>query len=110
MAAEAFRLVLVEPLRRNEVRVEAELQQVVRVVDEDLAAAHAGAEVAPVRAEDDDGAARHVLAGMVPRPLDAAGPTGVPAAKPLARAPAPVERAAGGAVEHRIPDEDGIAR
>src|SRR3954452_289842 len=110
MTAEAVRLVLVEPSGGDEIRVEAELEQVVRVVDEDLAAAHPGAEVAPVRAEDDHSAARHVLARMVARPLDDRRRAGVPHAEALTRAPAHVERPAGRAVEHRVPDEDRIPR
>src|SRR5207245_2190805 len=58
------------------------------IVDERVAAAHAGGEVRPGLAQDDHHAPRHVFAGVVADPLDdrlgAAVPDGEPLAGPAA--------------------------
>ena len=77
----------------------------VLVVDVGDAAAHAGGEVAPGRAEHDDAAAGHVLAAVVADALDDRVRARVAHGEALAREPAEERAAAGGAVEHGVADD-----
>ena len=70
----------------DQIGVEAQRKHVLRVVDVELAAAHAGPDVPAEIAEDDDGAARHVLAGVVADALDDGRRAGVADAEALAGA------------------------
>ena len=56
-----------------------------------------------------DGAAGHVLAGVIAGAFDHGHRAGVPHGEALARGAGAVELAAGGAVEHRVAHEDGVA-
>ena len=76
-----------------------------RVVDVGLAAGHPGAEVAADRAEDDDGAARHVLAGVVADALDDRDRARVADGEALAGAAGAEELAAGRAVENGVAEQ-----
>ena len=69
------------------------------------AAAHAGREVPPGRAEHDDAAAGHVLAAVVADSLDDGAGTGVADREPLAGQAAEVRPAGGGAVENGVADD-----
>src|SRR5579859_7887412 len=92
--------------RDDEVVVEPEVEDALRIVEEDLAAAHPGADVPAEASEDDDGAARHVLAGVLADALDDGGRARVPYGESLACLSCAEELAAGGAVEHRVPEQD----
>src|SRR3954452_12890004 len=86
-------------------RVDPPAEGAVLVEDERQAAAHAGGEVAPGRAEHDDAPAGHVLAAMVADPLDEGVGARVAHREALAGAAAE-ERASGRrAVEHRVADD-----
>jgi hypothetical protein len=64
----------------------------------------------PGRAEHDDGAARHVLAGVVAGALDDRGGAGVAHREPLAGPPGDEELAGRRAVEHGVADQHRVAR
>mmetsp|Transcript_52028 Transcript_52028/g.113312 ORF Transcript_52028/g.113312 Transcript_52028/m.113312 type:complete len:464 (+) Transcript_52028:625-2016(+) len=74
------------------------------------AAGHAGAGVPADLAEDDDDAARHVLAAVVAGTLDDGLRVGVAHGEALARAAAREELAARGAVEAGVADDDRLGR
>ena len=76
-------------------------QPLVGVEQERLAAGHPRAEVAAVRAEHDDGAARHVLAGVVADALDDRAAPELRTANRSPAEPGAVELAARRAVEAR---------
>ena len=69
------------------------------------AAAHAGGEVAPGRAEHDDAAAGHVLAAVVADALDDGAGARVAHREALAREAAEERPAGGRAVEHGVADD-----
>ena len=76
------------------------------VEHEGQAAAHAGGEVAPGRAQDDDAPAGHVLAAVVADALDDRVRAGVAHGEALAGQPAEEGAPARGAVEHGVADDD----
>ena len=69
-----------------------------------------GPEVPAVRPEHDDGASRHVLAGVVADALDDRDRAGVPHREALARGARAEELTAGRPVEHGVADEARVAR
>src|SRR5438270_9006424 len=79
------------------------------VVDVRAAAGHARADVAPERPEHDDGAVRHVLAGVVADALDDRDRARVANGEALAGTAGAVELAARGAVEDGVADEHRLA-
>src|SRR6478736_4763214 len=103
---ETLVLVGLERDERHEVVVDEPL---VRVEEKRLAAGHPGAEVATVRAEDDDRAAGHVLAPVVADALNDRKCARVAHGEPLAGRAGAEELAAGRAVEHGIAEEARIA-
>ena len=98
-----------ERLGEDEVGVHADLQAPVRVVDERLAAAHAGTEVAPEVAQDDHCPGGHVLAGMLAGALDHGDGARVADGEALADAPGDEEPTAGRSVEQRVPGQNWMA-
>ena len=76
------------------------------IVDVGDAARHAGGEVAPGRAEHEDGAAGHVLTGVVAHALDDGGGTGVAHAEALADLAPDERRARGRPVENDVAGDD----
>src|SRR5215831_19710147 len=80
-------------------------EPLVRIEQEAFATRHAGAEVSAVRTEDDDGAARHVLARVVTDALDDSNGPRVADGEALARRAGNVELAARRSVEGGIAHE-----
>ena len=117
VAQEAHVLVILDRHEVDHLEVASVAEPVLGVVDEGVAAAHAGGEVAAGLAQDDDHAAGHVLAGVVAHPLDDGLGAAVPDGEPLA-GPAPEEGfAAGRPVERHVahdhvlgPRETGLRR
>src|SRR5208337_4883505 len=72
------------------------------------AAGHAGGEIAPGLANDDDNAAGHVFAAMVAHSLDHSDRAGVAHAETLARDAAEIALSGDSAVEHRVADDDRL--
>ncbi len=95
---------------RDHRRVAARGELAVLVVDIGDAAAHAGGEVAAGLAEDDDGAAGHVLAAVVAGAFDDGGRARQAHREALAGDAAQERLAAGGAVEHGVADDDVLGR
>ena len=95
---------------RDHRRVAARRELAVLVVDVGDAAAHAGGEVAPGLAEDDDGAARHVFAAVVAGAFDDRRRARQAHREALARDAAQERLAAGRAVEHGVADDDVLRR
>ena len=81
-----------------------------RVPDVGDAAAHAGGEVAARGAEHDDAAAGHVLAAVVADAFDDRVGAAVAHGEPLGGAAAEQGRAAGGAVQAHVADDDVFLR
>src|SRR3954454_11755247 len=104
----AHRLLVVgqERLQRDELHVAPRGEAAVLVEDVRDAAAHAGREVAPGRAEDDDAPAGHVLAAVVADALDDGHCAGVAHAEALAADAAEERLAARRAVERDVADDD----
>ena len=103
---EVLALVALERDQRDQLVVHEPL---VRVEQVRHATGHAGAEVASVRAEDDDRASRHVLAAVVADPFDHCGRTRVADAEALSSASRAEELATGRTVEERVSGQARIA-
>src|SRR4029453_7962344 len=85
--------------------------EVARLIEhEGDTARHAGGEVPPGAADHHHPASRHVLAPVVAHPLHHGGGAAVPHREALARDPAEIGLAAGGAVEHHIAHENVLFR
>ena len=95
-----------------DVRVDARREVVAVALLEEVAPAARlpRAHVAPDGAEDDDDAARHVLAAVVAGALDDGLRVRVAHAEPLARAAVAEELAAGRAVQARVADDRALGR
>src|SRR6476620_4467842 len=106
---EADEALAVAPLERRELDELEVDEALVRVEQERLASGHPRSEVPTVRSEHDDGAARHVLAGMVADALDDRDRAGVPDGEALAGGAGAEEVAARRPVQHGVPDEARVA-
>jgi hypothetical protein len=96
--------------RNDQVLVQAQGEHALRIVDEDVPAAHPRAEVAPEPPEDDDGAVRHVLARLLTDAFDDRHGARVAHAEALSGATGAEQLTARGAVESRVPEENRVAR
>ena len=96
----------VDRVEADEPHVAARLEAAVAVEHVGDAAAHAGREVAPRRAEDHHAAAGHVLAAVVADALDDGARARVADREALAREAAEERPARGRAVEHGVADDD----
>src|SRR5438552_13341382 len=96
-------------LGRHELWIEPKRQDRMVVEHVELAAAHPGRNVRADLAEHDHGPGGHVLARMIAGALDDCRRARVANGEPLAGATCAVERAAGGAVENGVAEQDGVA-
>ena len=79
------------------------------VIDEDFTARHPGAEVVAHRPEHHQGAAGHVLGGMLPHSFDHRRGTAVADGEALAGFPGAEELPPSRTVEDGVPEQMGIA-
>ena len=86
------------------------LEVAVLVEDVGDAARHAGGEIAPGGADDDDDAAGHIFAAMVAGAFDHGGGAGIAHGEALAGNAAEIALAGNGAVKHGIADDDRLLR
>ena len=109
-STQACRSVRLEPLRTDELAVQPQRQPHLGVVDVRLAARHPSADVAPERAEQDDGSVRHVLARVAADTLDDGRRPGVANREPFACGAGAEQLAVRCAVENRVAGEARVAR
>src|SRR5581483_10785605 len=108
--ADRLDVLVLERVEADELHVAAALEAAVLVEDVRDPAAHAGGEVAAGPAEDDDAAARHVLAAVVADALDDGARAGVPDREALAGEAAEEGLARRGAVEDGVADDHALLR
>ena len=103
---DAAAVLLVERLELDHLGVEPPRQHAERVVHKGDAPRHPGREVAARRAQDEDGAAGHVLTGVVPHPFHDRDRPGVADTEALAHLAPDEGRARRRPVEHDVAGDD----
>ncbi len=86
------------------------LERIVRIIDVSNAARHAGRKVASGFAQDNDHAARHVLATMIADAFDHCDRAGIAHGKALACDALEIGLAGDGPIKHRVADDDVFKR